>query len=115
MSKKILLEEKGSIVPIIINIIIILLSGSIPFFMSKYSAIIYIILLPILFIVLGVLNQIKNRNLFLTSLITFIPLGGIMFISRGAEILVYIVFYMTAIGLSYLISAISRNMLREYM
>ena len=64
---------------------------------------------------LGVLIQIKNRNIFILALITLIPLGILMFLGRGLEILVYLVFYMTAIGIAYLITAIIRNMLKEYI
>lgn len=115
MKKRVSLEDKGSLLPIIINILVILLSGAIPIFLSEFSAIIYIILAPILFIVLGVLTQIKNRNIFILAIITLIPLGILMFIGRGLEILVYLVFYMTAIGIAYLITAIIRNILKEYV
>lgn len=114
MKKRVSLKEKGSLIPIIINILVILLSGVIPIFLSEFSAITYIILIPILFIVLGVLTQIKNRNIFILAIITLIPLGVLMFLGRGLEILVYLVFYMTAVGVAYLITAITRNVLKEY-
>ena len=115
MKKRISLEEKGNLTPIIINILVVLLTGAIPIFFSEFSAIIYILLIPILFMLLGVLIQIKNRNIFILALITLIPLGILMFLGRGLEILVYLVFYMTAIGIAYLITAIIRNMLKEYI
>ena len=43
MKKRISLEEKGNLTPIIINILVVLLTGAIPIFFSEFSAIIYII------------------------------------------------------------------------
>lgn len=108
------LNDKGSLILIIINIILLISFSGIAFFVDKLSPIIYIIILPILAIILGVLIQFKNRNIFLVSLIALIPLGVLLVLNRGFDILVYLVFYMTSIGVSYLITAIFRNFIKEF-
>lgn len=115
MKKDILLNEKGTLTFILINIVIILLSSVLSVFFSDISVIIYVALIPILSVSLGILIQFQNRNVFILSVITNVILGVLMYLTRGFEILVYLIFYITITNLSYLLTAIIRNIMNEFI